>query len=774
MVAEKDKMLNTENDNSIKIDKKLKETTNTSNVNIIRKTYQQRSEKRKFKDMFNRLLFPIELQMQFDTHPTRIQLDQIESVDSDSRFDSVEDSIFLGLVQPNETINDIEYWIWKVAGIGKDLSDRLLKIYFAYIHPGTPVINKTLFLEEYRRIRPTLPFPTLLLSMYLASIKYITTCEKIDGANSLNNGEPWKFNENLAEQLTARILKYQRKRYLPTLASLQSIVIGQMHFFSSKKWSKDWILCFNGVQMCYDLGLNRSSEKLDISQKEKETRRRVWWSLYALDRWLAAESGRPFTIVDDEYTEEYPSENVDLDEVMDSMTENDQHLPRFPSLDEETANKCKSKTIPLYQPLIQMIKLSRILGTILQNMYTPQAKKYYAEHGSDSIVACVDNVLSNWRAGLPPLLEISSVDKISTDNKNSLFSMRGLISLSYYTVLILLHRPFIGKETDNERSTISSQTSLAICTSAANRIIEISDHMSYRDFLLISWNYAIYPPITATYIHLFNAQSADEATVKDSKSKIIQGIIIINKLNAISAGRDELKILKDHVLCSKLFVQDSEFDERLRSLEDTGVLSFSKKKRKITGQKTTQTLNKSDHRSKKDKLPKEHTSSVSSEEYNWLDELRIPINQSTTILDYSISSNTIRSDAIQQDLTNMEDLYSIRQFGFNTPWFNSEFHQNQQALYYSNTYPENPSTNTNQHTQPAIFNSFNSFPYNLALNNMDSIADFDLNNIANYNSPVAPLTFQDSESTAGNYFWGIPNSINADDLYLNLLQTGLQ
>ncbi|RCH80269.1 hypothetical protein CU098_003227, partial [Rhizopus stolonifer] len=519
-----------------------------------------------------------------------------------------------------------------------------------------------------------------------------------------------------------------------------------------------------------------SSEKLNIPQKEKETRRRVWWSVYALDRWLSAESGRPFTIVDDECTEEYPSENVDLDEVMDSMTENDQHLPRFPSLDEETANKCKSKTIPLYQPLIQVIKLSRILGTILQNMYTPQAKKYCAEHGSDSIVACVDNALSNWRASLPPLLEISSIDKISANNKDhsSLFSMRRLISLSYYTVLILLHRPFIGKETDSERSTISSQTSLAICTSAAIRILEISDHMSYRDFLSISWNFAVYPPITATSIHLFNAQNADEAIVKDSKSKVIQGITIINKLNAILVDRDELKIFKDRVLCSKLFAQDSEFDEQLRSLKNAGALSFSKKKRKTTGQKITQTLNKSDHRSKKDELPKEHTSSVSSEEYNWLDELRVPINQPTTMLDHSISSNTIRSDAIQQHLTNMEDLYSIRQFGFNTPLFNSEFQQNQQALDYSNTYLQNPSTNTNQHTQPTIFNSFDSFLYNLSPNNMDYVAGFNSNDISNYNLPVTPLTFQDFESTAGNHFWGVPDSINVDDLYLDLIRTGLQ
>ena len=48
--------------------------------------------------------------------------------DLDTKIDSIEDAIVAGFIDPDEPINGIEDWIWKIAGIDKDLSDRLLKV----------------------------------------------------------------------------------------------------------------------------------------------------------------------------------------------------------------------------------------------------------------------------------------------------------------------------------------------------------------------------------------------------------------------------------------------------------------------------------------------------------------------------------------------------------------------------------------------------------------------------------------------------------------------
>ena len=109
------------------------------------------------------------------------------------------------------------------------------------------------------------------------------------------------------------------------------------------------------------------------------------------------------------------------------MTEADQHLPRFPSLDEKTAQQYKSKKIPLYRPFVHMIKLSRILSTILHNLYTPKARQHCKEHGSDTIISHIDNELSSWRASFPPLSEIVSANQNGSSNEvhNDIISTSG-------------------------------------------------------------------------------------------------------------------------------------------------------------------------------------------------------------------------------------------------------------------------------------------------------------------------------------------------------------
>jgi hypothetical protein len=111
---------------------------------------------------------------------------------------------------------------------------------------------------------------------------------------------------------------------------------------------------------------------------------------------------------------------------MDNTTETDQHLPRFPSMLEECAKKVGDRTIPINEPFVQLIKLSEILGGILQNLYTPKAKKYSTQYGSDAVVGYLDDALSKWRAALPPLLEITTAVKRHTHTDTvPLLSMSG-------------------------------------------------------------------------------------------------------------------------------------------------------------------------------------------------------------------------------------------------------------------------------------------------------------------------------------------------------------
>lgn len=109
--------------------------------------------------------------------------------------------------------------------------------------------------------------------------------------------------------------------------------------------------------------------------------------------------------------------------------------------------------------------------------------------------------------------------------------------LSYCTLLILLHRPFIEK--DGQKTTRLSQSSLSICTSAATRCVDIAEKMHYRDFLLVSWNFAIYPVFTASLIHIYNAANPDSIVSDMAKSNLAKASAVIKRLSKLStaAGR---------------------------------------------------------------------------------------------------------------------------------------------------------------------------------------------------------------------------------------------
>lgn len=97
----------------------------------------------------------------------------------------------------------------------------------------------------------------------------------------------------------------------------------------------------------------------------------------------------------------------------------------YPSLDQNVAKKVKGETIPIYQPFVQLVKLSEILGKILQGLYTPLAKKRSEEHGSDAVVAYLDKALSDWRSALPPSLQhpINTAQRLNHQGKEPLLSM---------------------------------------------------------------------------------------------------------------------------------------------------------------------------------------------------------------------------------------------------------------------------------------------------------------------------------------------------------------
>lgn len=88
--------------------------------------------------------------------------------------------------------------------------------------------------------------------------------------------------------------------------------------------------------------------------------------------------------------------------------------------------------VGIYQLFIELIKLSEILGRILQGLYTPKAKKVGLEQGSDAIVTQLDHQLTEWRFGFPEALQKADFEDFD-ESKGYLAPVTGkLYQLDYF------------------------------------------------------------------------------------------------------------------------------------------------------------------------------------------------------------------------------------------------------------------------------------------------------------------------------------------------------
>ena len=143
--------------------------------------------------------------------------------------------------------------------------------------------------------------------------------------------------------------------------------------------SVQWFTLGSAIRMAQDLGLHRSCVHWKLPPSEIETRHRVFYACYVLDRWMAARAGKPLTILDRDFDTAMPS----VYEVTDASSP-------------ETTGE------PVYRHFALLIKLSEILGRVLKALYMPKAKHSNSNAGLDdpTIRVVFDRRLKNWKASL--------------------------------------------------------------------------------------------------------------------------------------------------------------------------------------------------------------------------------------------------------------------------------------------------------------------------------------------------------------------------------------
>jgi proline utilization trans-activator len=159
----------------------------------------------------------------------------------------------------------------------------------------------------------------------------------------------------------------------------------------------------SALRMAITLGLHQEPTLIGVDDDAKEHRRRVWWSVYSLDRIHSVKSGNPITIQDEDIGVALPS-----------------RLPNEPEF-------CPAVVLRHYT------KLSQINGQIMASIYRRKA------NSGSNLMAAVQSIiqaLSQWQQQLPDTLRF---------DPNKLNASRESVStLLYYSQCIhMTARPLL-------------------------------------------------------------------------------------------------------------------------------------------------------------------------------------------------------------------------------------------------------------------------------------------------------------------------------------------
>lgn len=218
-----------------------------------------------------------------------------------------------------------------------------------------------------------------------------------------------------------------------------------------------WLYVGMALRMAITLGLHQETSNPNLDSAAKEHRRRIWWSVYSLDRIQSVKSGNPITIYDEDIGVAFPSK-----------------LPDEPDY-------CAAVVLKHYT------KLSQICGEITVSIYRRKPKS------GPSLMAAVKNIitsLSQWHRELPQELRFDPARLgISRESVSTLLHYSQCINMTarpllFHVVQKRLKSGLIDKERDwKEGLNQTTVKVIEMCVAAAQDTINMMTIASQKNLV---------------------------------------------------------------------------------------------------------------------------------------------------------------------------------------------------------------------------------------------------------------------------------------------------
>ncbi|KAF2640734.1 hypothetical protein P280DRAFT_518088 [Massarina eburnea CBS 473.64] len=285
---------------------------------------------------------------------------------------------------------------------------NLVDFYFAHSHTLYPFINRTEFLSTLERIRTDpndllVQSPLCMFRVWMVlAIGATTYCSVTLNEES----EPMSYYNKAMLYLEAA-LGYG------DMVTLEVLMLQVSYSFFNQLGPNTWFLVGVAARIAIGMGFHTSSSYDNLPTDVVERRKRLFFSIYMMDRVVSMALGRPCAIHDDD---------IDVTPFLDIEDENLSLATRPLDLHPSTMS------IPLH-----ILALRRIASTINRKVYSTTHTSNKSPQEREAILHSLHKDLIEWRRSTPfPL----------PDTHPQVPHMSGSwYDFNFYTHLALLYRP---------------------------------------------------------------------------------------------------------------------------------------------------------------------------------------------------------------------------------------------------------------------------------------------------------------------------------------------
>ncbi|KAH6679781.1 putative Zn(II)2Cys6 transcription factor [Halenospora varia] len=321
-----------------------------------------------------------------------------------------------------------------------DMGDRILDAYFTRVHLRYPFLDRSDILEQHtNRFQQSNSTPLDQYGTFKIYMIYAI------GATMLKLTEPYDYTP--PENFFMTALQYiSAARESHSVHNIEAMTLLVLYNLRSPSNSGIWYMIGLAIRTCIDLGLHREAYYGNLTPYEGQLRRRLFWTVYFLERVIAVSLGRPYSIADRDIDATMPLEIDDTvrDDGLIART-----LAVSPSPTFQAARPSSNITLG-----IQCFRLKRLESHI-------QGTIYRVDRPIASLVSKINPILKmleEWHRALPPSAPYES----------------DYLGMHYYKAVRLLLQPFlmILPPTDQR---------IALCLQASGQLCQIFKRLHQRD-----------------------------------------------------------------------------------------------------------------------------------------------------------------------------------------------------------------------------------------------------------------------------------------------------